>query len=49
MAAVVLGAQQSGGRKGVCGRMKSVPGTGIGTGNGVWHAAKMKECDLFSH
>lgn len=39
MAAVVLGAQQSGGR------MESVPGTG----NGVWHAAKMKECDLFSH
>lgn len=27
--------------------MESVPGTG--TGNGVWHAAKMKECDLFSH
>lgn len=47
MAAVVLGAQQSGGRKAVCGRMESVPGTG--TENGVWHAAKMKECDLFSH
>lgn len=49
MAAVVLGAQHSGGRKGVCGRMESVPGTGNGNGNGVWHAAKMKECDLFSH
>lgn len=33
MAAVVLGAPQSGGRKGVCGRMESVPGTG----NGVWN------------